>query len=153
SKNSEVTLRQTIITAAVSSAITIVLMITVIIGVLIARRFLCTKQQVGPAVSSNDHHLSSLQEQSSVIQRNAIPDSQYETIDELNMIETIGMNEDTSGFRTTNISNSSSDSKTSNASGVTSEDTEGYLHPYNTLEENWQNKGYHYSPCIVKTDK
>lgn len=69
------------------------------------------------------------------------------------MIENLntGMNEDESIFRKTNISNSSSDSKISNASGVASEYTEGYLHPYNTLEENWKNKGYQYSSYIVKT--
>ncbi|XP_076095350.1 uncharacterized protein LOC143066244 [Mytilus galloprovincialis] len=163
-KDSVATLKQVIIITAVSSACTTVFLIIVIIFTLTTKRFLCKKQRVGRAVISTKaisaggetiDQQSAFQEQSIVIQKNAIPDSQYETIDELNMLENsnIGTSQEESGERNTHISNSNSDRNSSNASGVASEDTEGYLHPYNTLEENWQNKGYQYSPCIDKTNK
>lgn len=149
-EDSVVTLRQIITTAAVSSAITVAFLIAVIIGVLIAKRVICKNQQDDrvmnsvEVISANAEIVSqrlSPQEPSSFTHRNAISDSQYEIIDELNMVEnsTIEMNGNESVFRKTNISSSSNDSNTSIASGVASEDTEGYLHPYNTLLENWQN--------------
>ncbi|XP_071164828.1 uncharacterized protein [Mytilus edulis] len=158
------TLKQVIIITAVSSACTTVFLIMIFIFTLITKRFLCKQQRVGREVisieaistgSETNDQQSVFQEQSIVIQRNHIPDSQYETIDELNMIENSNIitSQEESDERNTHISNSSGDSKTSNASEFVSEDTEGYLHPYNTLVENWQNKGYKYSPCTVKTDK
>lgn len=125
------------------------------------KRFLCQNHRIGRAVhpsesvsaggETNDQQ-SALQEQSIVIQRNAVLDSQYETIDESNMVENSNINtsQEDSAESNTHTSSSSSNSKTS--SGVASEDTEGYLHPYNTLVKNWQNKGYQYSSCLVKTD-
>ncbi|CAC5413250.1 unnamed protein product [Mytilus coruscus] len=159
-KDSVATLKQVIIITAVSSACTTVFLIIFIICTLITKRFLCKKQRVCRSVISSEaisaggetnDQLSALQQQSVVIRRNAIPNSQYETIDELNMVENSNIR--TSAERNTHISNSSSDSKKSNASGVASEDTQGYVHPYNTLEINWQNKGYQYSSCINKTNK
>ncbi|XP_052057651.1 uncharacterized protein LOC127698295 [Mytilus californianus] len=163
-KESAVTLDQVIIIIAASSASTAVSMIIVCICVLILRRLLCTKHRTDrvrtfnavPATNSEiNAQPSTLQEQLVIVNTNDISDSQYETIDESNMVEisNITIGEERSAIRNTHISSSSTDSKTSNVSGVASEDTEGYLHPYNTLEENWQNKGYQYTSCIAKANK
>ncbi|CAC5413253.1 unnamed protein product [Mytilus coruscus] len=149
-------MEQVIVIIVASSASTVVSMVIVIIFVLILKRLLCEKQRSGRAGTFNEviftnndirAQLPTPQEHFIINQASAVPESQYETVDESNMIEisNIRIGDERSALRNTHISSSSSDSKTSNASGVASEDTAGYLHPYNTLEENWQNKGYQYS--------
>lgn len=136
-------------------------MVIVIICVLILRRLLCEKERSESAGISNEviftnndirAQASIPQEHLRITQTSTFPESQYETVDESNMIEisNVGIGDERSEIRKTNISSSSNDSKTSNASGVASEDTDGYIHPYNTLEENWQNRGCQYTTCIVK---
>ncbi|VDI13143.1 Hypothetical predicted protein [Mytilus galloprovincialis] len=157
-KEAALSLQQVIVA---SSASTVVSMVIVFICVFILRRLLCKKQRSNSAGTSNEfiftnHNirapLSIPQEHVRITQTSAFPESQYETVDESNMIENsnVRIGVERSALRNTSISSSSSDSKTSNASGVAADDTEGYLHPYHTLEENWQNRGYPYSPCIVK---
>ncbi|CAC5413254.1 unnamed protein product [Mytilus coruscus] len=159
-KESAVTLDQVITITVASSASTAVSMVIVCICVLILRRLLCKKHRIDRVETSNavpatnseiNAQPSTLQEQLVIVNTNDISDSQYETIDESNMTEisNIRIGEERSASRNTHTSSSSSDSKISNASGVASEDTEGYLHPYNTLEENWQNKGYHYTTSSI----
>ncbi|CAC5393372.1 unnamed protein product [Mytilus coruscus] len=148
------------IIAIVSSGCTAVFMIIV----LLIKKLLCKYQCIGRGVNTNEAILAnselneqpaSIQEQSYVFRRNPIPESHYETIDESKMIDTsnIKTREDETTIRNSHTSKSCSDSNLSVASGVASEDTEGYLHPYNTLEENWQNKEYPYNSCIIKTKK
>lgn len=136
-------------------------MIIVRICVLIIKRLFSKKQRTDRRGTFNENiatngeinaQPSTLQEQLFTVNTNDIPDSQYETIDESSLIEmsNVRIDEEILSSRNTHTSRSSSDSKTSNASGEASEDTEGYLHPYNTLMRNWQNIGYQYSSCIAK---
>ncbi|VDI68661.1 Hypothetical predicted protein [Mytilus galloprovincialis] len=161
-RESAVTMDKVIIIIVASSASTAVSMVICCIFVLIFRRLLCKnhctdrKGTFNAGIATNVEittHPSTLQEQHFTVNTNGNSDSQYETIDESSIIEmsNVRTDEERLASRNTNISSSSSDSKISNASGVASEDTEGYIHPYNTLEENWQSKGYQYTLCIAKT--
>ncbi|CAG2208719.1 unnamed protein product [Mytilus edulis] len=160
-KESAVTLDQVIKIIVATSASTAVSLVIVCFCVLIIKRLMCKKHRIirgatfNEGISNNGEINalpSTLQEQLCTVNINDIPDSQYETIDESIMIEILNVriDEERLDSRNSHTSSSSSDSKTSSASGIGSEDTEGYLHPYNTLDENWQNKGYQYSSCIAK---
>lgn len=163
-KEAAFSLEQVLVMIVASSASTVVSMVIVIICVLILRRIMCDKQRSERQETSNEviftnndirAPLSIPQEHLRNTQTSAFPESQYEIVDESNMIEisNVRTDEERLALRNTNISSSSSDSKTSNASGVASEDTEGYLHPYNTLEGNLKKQRLSVQPLYCEKPK